>query len=111
MQIGVLYAKAGQTKESEFYNNETGSQEFEEFLEFLGDRVPLTGWGGHIQVPVVSGFVFSTTASSPHRQQKRKSEVYCYYTEYRDFELTFHVSTLLPFSTDDDNQQVARYAL
>jgi hypothetical protein len=71
-KFGVLYAKDGQTTDVEMFNNrmfavmrererecvcvcvcvidvivvdaETGSEAFDEFLEFLGDRVQLAGW-------------------------------------------------------------------
>lgn len=43
-KFGILYAAEGQTKEDEMFSNQASSPEFEEFLDFLGDRVPLHGW-------------------------------------------------------------------
>lgn len=42
--FGILYSKGHQKTENEMYCNETGSEAFEEFLEFLGKRVRLQGW-------------------------------------------------------------------
>jgi hypothetical protein len=43
-KFGILYAAEGQTKEDEMFSNQASSPEFEEFLDFLGDRVLLHGW-------------------------------------------------------------------
>lgn len=43
----MLYSKAGQTHEDEQFGNEFGSPAFEDFINFLGDKIPLTGWLGH----------------------------------------------------------------
>ena len=44
-KIGVLYCRAGQTTEEEMYNNEHASPVFEEFLQLLGRKVKLNGFG------------------------------------------------------------------
>jgi RAP1 GTPase activating protein 1 len=41
-----LYSKDGQTKEDDMFTNIDSSNEFEEFLDFIGDRVKLEGWKG-----------------------------------------------------------------
>jgi RAP1 GTPase activating protein 1 len=58
-KFGVLYCKEGQTDENEMYSNGTHplslftadigcavetSKEYEEFLDFLGERIVLKGW-------------------------------------------------------------------
>eukprot|EP01113_Clastostelium_recurvatum_P034566 TRINITY_DN4704_c0_g1_i3.p1 TRINITY_DN4704_c0_g1~~TRINITY_DN4704_c0_g1_i3.p1 ORF type:complete len:975 (-),score=243.49 TRINITY_DN4704_c0_g1_i3:78-3002(-) len=45
--IGVLYSKDGQTTEEEIIANKAGSEAYEEFLAFLGDRIELQGWSGY----------------------------------------------------------------
>lgn len=44
IKVGVIYAKAGQKKESEMLSNTKGSTEFNDFLGFMGDFVRLKGW-------------------------------------------------------------------
>lgn len=43
-KFGVLYCKTDQVKEGEMYANNKTSQEYEEFLDLLGEHVPLKGW-------------------------------------------------------------------
>jgi hypothetical protein len=42
-KFGVMYAKAGQT-EDEMFANENPPPDMEEFHDFLGDRITLLGW-------------------------------------------------------------------
>jgi len=42
-KFGVLYVLPGQT-EDELFANEKTTPEFEEFLDFIGDRITLQGW-------------------------------------------------------------------
>jgi len=88
-KFGILYAKDGQTKEDEMFANEETSPEFEEFLDFIGDRVKLDNWknfrGG---LDVRSG----TTGT------------HSIYKEFNSNPIMFHVSTLLPFNPKDKQQ-------
>jgi len=88
-KFGVLYAKDGQTKEDEMFANIETSPEFEEFLDFLGNRVKLDSWkkfrGG---LDVRSG----TTGS------------HSIYREFNNNPMMFHVSTMLPFNPKDKQQ-------
>lgn len=43
-KFGILYAKEGQTKEDEMFANIDSSPQFEEFLDFIGERVELDNW-------------------------------------------------------------------
>lgn len=43
-KIGVLFVKDGQNDENQMFSNVNTSPEFEEFLNFLGDRITLKGW-------------------------------------------------------------------
>jgi hypothetical protein len=42
-QFGVLYCRTGQTDEDSWYSN-SSSPEFEEFLQYLGEKVKLQGF-------------------------------------------------------------------
>lgn len=43
-KFGVLYVRDGQTEENDIFSNNTTSREFEDFLNFLGERITLEGW-------------------------------------------------------------------
>ncbi len=43
-KFGLMYAKEGQTKEDELFSNTDTSPEYEEFLDFIGERVNLQNW-------------------------------------------------------------------
>ncbi|XP_014306580.2 signal-induced proliferation-associated 1-like protein 2 [Myotis lucifugus] len=80
-KIGILYCRAGQGTEEEMYNNETAGPAFEEFLDLLGQRVRLKGF------------------SKYRAQLDNKTDstgTHSLYTTYKDYELMFHVSTMLP---------------
>jgi Rap/ran-GAP len=42
--VGVVYSKDGQQSQWDMWNNKESSQLFQNFLEFLGDRIRLKGW-------------------------------------------------------------------
>ena len=93
-KFGVLYARDDQgAVEDAMYGNKDGCALFDNFLSLLGTRVVLAGWdrfrGG---LDVTGG-----NATGRHGL----------YTDWRGFEIMFHVSTLLPF-TPDNTQQVER---
>lgn len=91
-KVGVLYCKAGQSTEEEFYNNEHSGPLFDEFLSCIGERVQLLGFdkyrGG------LDNKSDSTGSSSV-------------YSTYNNCEIMFHVSTMLPYSANN-RQQLAR---
>ncbi|KAL6075929.1 GTPase-activating Rap/Ran-GAP domain-like protein 3 [Balamuthia mandrillaris] len=91
-KFGVLYAKHGQTTENEMYTNEKGSEAFEEFLEVIGERITLKGWNRFR-----AGLNVTDNLTGTHS----------IYTDYNGFEVMFHVSTYIPFTTADA-QQVER---
>jgi len=88
-KFGILYAKDGQTKEDEMFTNVETSSAFEEFLDFLGDRIKLEGWKGFRGGLDVRSF---TTGS------------HSLYTKFNSDEIMFHVSTMLPFNPKDKQQ-------
>uniref|UniRef100_A0A671NGY3 Signal-induced proliferation-associated 1-like protein 2 n=1 Tax=Sinocyclocheilus anshuiensis TaxID=1608454 RepID=A0A671NGY3_9TELE len=91
-KAGILYCQAGQSTEEEMYNNETGSPALEEFLELLGQKVRLRGFNKY-RAQLDS----KTDSTGTHSL----------YTTYKDFELMFHVSTMLPY-TPNNKQQLLR---
>ncbi|XP_045201546.2 GTPase-activating Rap/Ran-GAP domain-like protein 3 isoform X4 [Mercenaria mercenaria] len=91
-KIGVLYAKEGQTSDDEFFCNEHGSDEFNKFLRLLGDRVRLKGWD-----KFKAGLDVKSNTTGEET----------IYTVYEGHEIMFHVSTMLPFSSEN-KQQVER---
>ncbi|KAK1154872.1 signal-induced proliferation-associated 1-like protein 2 isoform X1 [Acipenser oxyrinchus oxyrinchus] len=91
-KFGIMYCKAGQSTEEDMYNNESASSSFEEFLDLLGERVRLKGFEKY------------------RAQLDTKTDstgLYSLYTRYQDYEIMFHVSTMLPY-TANNNQQLLR---
>ncbi|KAM4692839.1 signal-induced proliferation-associated 1-like protein 2 isoform 2-T2 [Discoglossus pictus] len=88
-KVGILYCKAGQSTEEEMYNNETAGPAFEEFLDLLGQRVRLKGF------------------SKYRAQLDNKTDstgTHSLYTTYKDYELMFHVSSMLPYMPSNRQQ-------
>lgn len=91
-KVGVLYCKAGQSTEEEFYNNEHSEPLFDEFLSCIGEKVRLLGFDKY------RGGLDNKSDSTG---------LYSVYTTYNDCEIMFHVSTMLPYSANN-RQQVPR---
>ncbi|XP_052788627.1 GTPase-activating Rap/Ran-GAP domain-like protein 3 [Mya arenaria] len=91
-KFGVIYAKEGQSSDDEFLSNERGSEHFERFLKLLGDRVRLKGWD-----KFKAGLDVKSNTTG-------KESIY---TVYEGHEIMFHVSTMLPYSSEN-KQQVER---
>ncbi|XP_044086208.1 signal-induced proliferation-associated 1-like protein 1 isoform X5 [Neovison vison] len=91
-KVGVMYCRAGQSTEEEMYNNESAGPAFEEFLQLLGERVRLKGFEKYrAQLDT------KTDSTGTHSL----------YTTYKDYEIMFHVSTMLPY-TPNNKQQLLR---
>lgn len=84
-KFGVLYALQGQT-EDEIFANERPSADFEEFLDFLGDRIPLQGWSKY-----TGGLDVKSGSTGEHSV----------YKEVDGIAIMFHVCTLLPAQVHD----------
>ncbi|CAG0899507.1 unnamed protein product [Cyprideis torosa] len=90
--IGVIHQRFGQTSEEQLFSNSLPNPALEEFLDILGRRVRLKDHEGYRGgLDTIHGH---TGAESVH-------------TTFRDREIMFHVSSLLPF-TENDPQQVQR---
>ncbi|XP_055859320.1 rap1 GTPase-activating protein 1 isoform X3 [Episyrphus balteatus] len=91
-KFGVLYQRYGQTTEEELFCNTNSSPAFEEFLDVLGQRIKLKdhkGYRGGLDI-----------------QNGHTGEI-AIYDVFKEREIMFHVSTLLPF-TEGDPQQLQR---
>ncbi|KRY58654.1 Signal-induced proliferation-associated 1-like protein 2, partial [Trichinella britovi] len=91
-KVGVLLCKANQCTEEHMYNNEFSTPAFEEFLDILGDRIRLKGFDKY-----KGGLDNKGDSTGTHSV----------YTTYQQYEIMFHVSTMLPF-TPSNRQQLAR---
>lgn len=91
-KIGILYCKAGQATEEDMYNNEDPGPAFIEFLETIGNRVRLKGFENY-----KAGLDNKTDSTGTHSV----------YATYQNYEIMFHVSTMLPF-TPNNRQQLLR---
>ena len=47
--FGIIYQKVGQVTEKEIFDNKEHSVEFEEFLNFIGERVQLKSFTGYVR--------------------------------------------------------------
>eukprot|EP01132_Coremiostelium_polycephalum_P006168 gene6168-7682_t len=91
-KFGILYAQEGQNKEDEMFSNVKTSPEFEEFLDFIGERVPLNGWTNFR-----AGLDVRTGTTGSHS----------IYQRWNNNEVMYHVSCMLPFN-EKDKQQLER---
>lgn len=87
--LGVVYQKFGQTTEEELFGNANSNKAFDEFLEVLGERVQLKNFDG-----------YRGGLDIQHGQTGTESV----YTQFRQKEIMFHVSTLLPYTVGDTQQ-------
>ncbi|XP_065313110.1 GTPase-activating Rap/Ran-GAP domain-like protein 3 isoform X2 [Gordionus sp. m RMFG-2023] len=88
-KFGVVYAKHDQKSDDEMLSNEHGSEDFNKFLNLLGQKVKLKGWTrfrGGLDIKN------NTTGEDT------------IFTLYEGNEIIFHVSTMLPYSHDNSQQ-------
>lgn len=91
-KFGVLYQKHGQTTEEELFCNDDMSPAFENFLNLLGKRIRLKDH---------RGYRGGLDTRNGHTGDEAVYEV------FKEREVMFHVSTLLPY-TEGDPQQLQR---
>nr|XP_012231871.1 PREDICTED: signal-induced proliferation-associated 1-like protein 1 isoform X2 [Linepithema humile] len=91
-KVGVLYCRSGQRTEEEMYNNQHAGPAFLEFLDTIGQRIRLRGFEGY-----KAGLDTRTDSTGTHAVA----------ATHRAAEVTFHVSTMLPF-TPNNRQQLLR---
>ena len=83
-RVGILYWKSGQSEDQAFSNQM--SPEFDEFLNFFGERIRLKGWQ-----KFRGGLNVTMDETGEHSV----------FTEHKEFNLMAHVSALLPFREQD----------
>ncbi|XP_057662198.1 rap1 GTPase-activating protein 1 isoform X2 [Diorhabda carinulata] len=91
-KFGVLFQQFGQTDEEELFCNNVTTPAFDDFLSLLGQRIQLKdhkGYRGGLDIQ--NGHTGDTAV----------------YEVFKEREIMFHVSTLLPF-TENDPQQLQR---
>mmetsp|Transcript_19350 Transcript_19350/g.74304 ORF Transcript_19350/g.74304 Transcript_19350/m.74304 type:complete len:613 (+) Transcript_19350:308-2146(+) len=88
-KFGVLYCKEGQTTEEEWFGNEHGSPGLDRFLSIIGDKIKLQGWEKFRGGLDVNG---------------NSTGEYSVFTDFKGYEIMFHVSTLLPFMPADEQK-------
>ncbi|XP_066294167.1 GTPase-activating Rap/Ran-GAP domain-like protein 3 isoform X3 [Branchiostoma lanceolatum] len=91
-KFGVLYAKSGQKTDDEMFSNECGSDNFDNFVQILGEDITLKGWDRY---------------RGGLDTKNNTTGIKSVYTVYQGHEIMFHVSTALPYSKDN-RQQVER---
>ncbi|XP_041274142.1 signal-induced proliferation-associated 1-like protein 3, partial [Onychostruthus taczanowskii] len=91
-KVGILYCKAGQSSEEEMYNNEAAGPALDEFLTLLGEKVSLKSF---------------TKYAAQLDTKTDSTGTHSLYTTYQDYEIMFHVSTMLPY-TPNNRQQLLR---
>jgi RAP1 GTPase activating protein 1 len=88
-KFGVLYQKFGQVFEEEVFSNNETSPDFKEFLSLLGNKIELKNHKGYRGgLDVQNGQTGDSTI----------------YEVFENREIIFHVSTMLPFSKNDQQQ-------
>ncbi|KAF3844762.1 hypothetical protein F7725_007925 [Dissostichus mawsoni] len=90
VKVGVMYCRAGQSTEEEMYNNEMAGPALEEFLQLLGDKVRLKGF---------------TKYRAQLDTKTDSTGTHSLYTTYKDYEIMFHVTTLLPYTPNNKQQE------
>ncbi|ESO90155.1 hypothetical protein LOTGIDRAFT_91952, partial [Lottia gigantea] len=88
-KIGIMYCKKGQCTEEEMYNNEHGSPAFEEFLNLIGQKIRLKGFDKYR-----GGLDCKTDSTGTNS----------FYTTFDNSEIMFHISTMLPFTSNNIQQ-------
>jgi len=88
-KFGLLLARDGQSTEREMFSNKEGSKYWDEFLEFLGNKVELKDFMGY---------------NAGLSTSDKNTGSYSIYTQWKGNEIMWHVSTLLPYRESDPQQ-------
>lgn len=90
-KFGVLYCADGQDTEEEIFQNnwENTSESFKKFMNFLGEKIELSGWKGY------------RAGLDVRNGQTGKNS---YYTKWQGYEIMFHVAPMLPYKPNDKQQ-------
>ncbi|XP_061072885.1 signal-induced proliferation-associated 1-like protein 3 [Conger conger] len=88
-KVGILLCRAGQSTEEEMYNNEEATPAFRDFLQLLGEQVCLRGF---------------TKYAAQLDTKTDSTGTHSLYTTYQNYEVMFHVSTMLPYMPSNPQQ-------
>jgi hypothetical protein len=92
LKFGVLFCKKDQAVEEQMFGNKESPPEFEEFLSHIGEKIVLNGW--------------KNFAGGLDTRGENSTGVHSVFKFWRDFQVMFHVSTMLPHGESD--QQLAK---
>ena len=115
-KIGILYCKNRVKDENDLFSAKEGSPAYNEFLEFLGEKVRLKGWNKYSGGLDIEGKTkknnnknkeIITTITSLHICLDDLTGEYSVYSEFRGHEIMYHVCTILPLK-EKDTQRVDR---
>jgi hypothetical protein len=93
-KFGVLLCKKGQKVEEEMFNNPHTGEDYERFLGLIGDKIELKGW---------KGFAGGLDV------RENTTGVHSYFTKWNDYELMYHVATMLPMEAGEQQVQKKRH--
>uniref|UniRef100_A0A913I4Q0 Rap-GAP domain-containing protein n=1 Tax=Strongyloides stercoralis TaxID=6248 RepID=A0A913I4Q0_STRER len=88
-KFGIIYQKFAQSTEEELFGNASVDESFNEFLSILGERVQLKGFEGY------------RGGLDIHHGQTGDESIY---TQFKNKQIMFHVSTMLPYTVGDSQQ-------
>lgn len=90
-KFGVAYLKGNQCTEADMFSNqlESSSNDYKQFLNFLGETIELKGWKGYR-----AGLDVNDGQTGTHS----------IYTKWQGYEIMFHVGTHLPYNPADSQQ-------
>ena len=114
-KFGLMYVRDGQQNETEWFDNTQTSKSFNDFCSLLGDTIALAahkGFTGGLdtkrgntgELSIYTKWRYDTRNGTASAKPK-KSEIDV--SEELEFEIMYHVSTLLPY-TPGDEQQIQR---
>jgi len=115
LKVGVIYVKEGQTTEEEILDNNENSIAFEEFLGLLGETKRLCGIFYKktkllLMFSSIETFQILITSYNLIGFDKYRGGLdtvhdltgtHSVYTNWRNIEIMFHVSTMLPYEAHD----------
>ncbi|RHZ89746.1 hypothetical protein Glove_11g52 [Diversispora epigaea] len=90
-KVGVLYCAPSQNMEEEWFSNTYASPEYDKFLNILGNEVQLKGWEGF-----GGGLDTKTGETGDYSIHDIGT--------WKDFEIMYHVSTMLPYEKKEKHQ-------
>ncbi|KAL7319157.1 hypothetical protein PS15m_002326 [Mucor circinelloides] len=91
-KFGVLTIRDNQTTEESWFSNTGLSEQLQDFLDIMGQKIKLKGYKGY---------------SAGLDTKTGESGEYAYMSKWNDFDIMYHVAPLMP-SQKNDKQQVLR---